>query len=67
MAGRKLPTTAPHNIAQTTIHLVVVQIAATLRMALGNTCDRAAAHGADSKLLAMVQGSHPWVPPDVAR
>ena len=35
MAGRKLPTTAPHNIAQTTIHLVVVQTAATLRMALG--------------------------------
>ena len=52
MAGRELPTAAPRNIAQTTIHPVVVQTAAMMRVALGNVCDGAAAHGDDSRQLA---------------
>ena len=67
IAGRELPTAAPRNIAQTVIHPLVVQTAATLRLALGNTCDGAGAHGTNPQICATVRVADLWSPPDAAR
>ena len=67
ISGRELPTAAPRNIAQTIIHPVVVKAAATLRLALGNTCDGAAAHGSNPQICATVRVADPWSTPDAAR
>ena len=67
MAGRELPTAAPRNIAQTDIHPVVVQTAATLRLALGNACDGGPAQRAGSDLYATIRADAWEEPPDAAR